>query len=195
MPRVQDIFGFWWLVYRISEEGGTINTGLIYSKTYFSFPQAKFSINEFRLQKLCRFENFWSVAFLVERTSYGYTTIERVNSAVNHYFLNILSASEKKTGFPLLPCTVTRCILSPVGAIKPNGQLKISIFILFFFCSVLPSPLDPRSDIQRWGEDGKRAADMGCFCTSARTHHCKIVLLDDQELVHEVQVRTYCASD
>ncbi|XP_025419014.1 band 4.1-like protein 4 [Sipha flava] len=28
---------------------------------------------------------------------------------------------------------------------------------------------------------------MGCFCTSARTHHCKIVLLDDQELVHEVQ--------
>jgi len=30
---------------------------------------------------------------------------------------------------------------------------------------------------------------MGCFCTSARTHHCKIVFLDDQELVHEVQVR------
>ncbi|XP_060854377.1 band 4.1-like protein 4 isoform X2 [Rhopalosiphum padi] len=28
---------------------------------------------------------------------------------------------------------------------------------------------------------------MGCFCTSARTHHCKIVFLDDQELVHEVQ--------
>ncbi|XP_050538194.1 band 4.1-like protein 4 isoform X2 [Daktulosphaira vitifoliae] len=28
---------------------------------------------------------------------------------------------------------------------------------------------------------------MGCFCTSIRTHHCKIVLLDDQEIVHEVQ--------
>lgn len=40
-----------------------------------------------------------------------------------------------------------------------------------------------------WRDLIKTKTNMGCFCTSARTHHCKIVFLDDQELVHEVQVR------
>ena len=29
---------------------------------------------------------------------------------------------------------------------------------------------------------------MGCFCKKVRTLHCKVVLLDEQELVQEIQV-------
>lgn len=29
---------------------------------------------------------------------------------------------------------------------------------------------------------------MYCFCTKIRTHHCKVVLLDEQELIQEIQV-------
>ncbi|RZF43994.1 hypothetical protein LSTR_LSTR007266 [Laodelphax striatellus] len=32
---------------------------------------------------------------------------------------------------------------------------------------------------------------MRCFCTKIRTHHCKVVLLDEQELIQEIQMLNY----
>ncbi|KAK9758652.1 hypothetical protein QE152_g409 [Popillia japonica] len=39
-------------------------------------------------------------------------------------------------------------------------------------------------------EDGSTyKKTMECFCTKPRTIHCKIILLDEQELIHEIQIR------
>lgn len=32
---------------------------------------------------------------------------------------------------------------------------------------------------------------MRCFCTKTKTYHCKVVLLDDQELLQEILVSAY----
>lgn len=32
------------------------------------------------------------------------------------------------------------------------------------------------------------AMSVFCLCSKARTYHCKVVLLDDQELIQEIKV-------
>lgn len=34
----------------------------------------------------------------------------------------------------------------------------------------------------------RAAMSVFCLCSKARTYHCKVVLLDDQELIQEIKV-------
>lgn len=49
------------------------------------------------------------------------------------------------------------------------------MFCLFFLLQVL-------CDVTR------AAMSVFCLCSKARTYHCKVVLLDDQELIQEIKV-------